>query len=537
MAAANPPANVAFPGARAPALPRTGWLGLEYKWLVLIAMLPGFTVFLLDVTIVNVALARLGSVFDVNYASVQWVITGYSLASGMATPMASFMEMRFTMKRIWVGALAVFTASSVLCGIAPSFWVLVVGRVIQGFAGGMMLPMAISTLFQVFPPSQRGQAMGFFAIPMVAGPALGPTIGGYIVTNWDWRLVFFVNLPIGIAAVALGALALHPGKPRLGIRFDTLGALLSSLGFGLTLFGLSRVDADGWGAFSVRGCIGVGLASLLTFIIYEARREDPLLNVRLFMLPQFAIANVVGWVSTIALFGAEFMLPLYLQNLRGMSAVDTGLLLMPQGLSVAFAGPIAGRLVDRIGARWVSMFGFALLAFNTWQMSQITATTSFDELKVLLVLRGLALGCTMQPTQLSAMAVVPAQFRTNASSLNNAMRNVFQSFGVALLSTVVTSQTVVHSMVLSWGVRPDTMQGQAMPSLSASLQVSSGLTAPVADLAAMTMMLRQVGEQAAVLAFGDAYRITFLAAVIAFFLAALLPGRIKVDPTAMAGGH
>jgi MFS family permease len=172
-------------GAFAPALPRPGLFGLEYKWLVLIAMLPGFTVFLLDVTIVNVALARLGAVFEVNYATVQWVITGYSLASGMATPMASFMEKRFTMKRVWVGSLAVFTASSVLCGISPNFAVLVIGRVLQGFAGGMMMPLAISTLFQVFPPSQRGQAMGFFAIPMVAGPALGPTIGGYIVSNWD----------------------------------------------------------------------------------------------------------------------------------------------------------------------------------------------------------------------------------------------------------------------------------------------------------------------------------------------------------------
>src|SRR5579872_5661069 len=294
MAAANPAARPAA-GALAPAFPQTGWLGLEYKWLVLIAMLPGFTVFLLDVTIVNVALARLGSVFSVNYATVQWVITGYSLASGMATPMASYMEQRFTMKRVWVTALAVFTASSVLCGLAPTFAVLVLGRIIQGFAGGMMLPMAISTLFQVFPPSQRGQAMGFFAIPMVAGPALGPTIGGYIVTNWDWRLVFFVNLPVGVIAVMLGALALRSGKPRLGMKFDTLGAILSSAGFGLTLYGLSRVGTDGWDALSVRGCIAAGVISLVAFIAYELTREDPLLNVRLFAMPQFFIANVVGW--------------------------------------------------------------------------------------------------------------------------------------------------------------------------------------------------------------------------------------------------
>lgn len=258
---------------------------------------------------------------------------------------------------------------------------------------------------------------------------------------------------------------------------------------------------------------------------------------RLFKIPQFFIANVVGWVSTIALFGAEFMLPLYLQNLRDMSAVDTGLLLMPQGLSVAVAGPVAGRLVDKIGARWVSMFGFGLLAFNTYQLSQITLTTSFDELKWLLVARGLALGCTMQPTQLSAMAVVPPRLRTNASSLNNAMRNVFQSFGVAMLSTVVTTQTIVHTTVLSWDVRPETMPGQLMPTLSAALQQTQGIASSLADQMAMTVLLGQIAQQAAVLAFGDAYRITFFAALAALGLAFLLPGRIKADPTSMAGGH
>jgi MFS transporter, DHA2 family, multidrug resistance protein len=531
MVAANPPI-----GVLAPALPRP-LFGLEYKWLVLIAILPGFTVFLLDVTIVNVALARLGSVFEVNYATVQWVITGYSLASGIATPMASFLEKRFTMRRVWTTALAVFTASSVLCGLAPAFWVLVVGRIVQGFAGGMMLPMAIATIFEVFPPSQRGQAMGFFAIPMVAGPALGPTIGGYIVTNWAWRLVFFVNLPIGIAAVILSWLALRPGKPVRGMRFDTLGAILSSAGFGLSLYGLSRVNSDGWDSIPVRAFVIVGLLSMVAFVAYELTLDDPLLNVRLFARPQFLIANIVGWVSTIALFGAEFMLPLYLQNLRDLSAVDTGLLLLPQGLAVAIAGPIAGRLVDRIGARWVSMFGFALLAFNTFQLVQITMTTSFATLRWLLIVRGLALGCTMQPTQLSAMAVVPARLRTNASSLNNAMRNVFQSFGIAMLSTVVTTQTVVHGIVLGWGVRADTMQGQTVPTLSAVLQQTDGSSSGVADLSAMSMVLGQIGQQAAVLAFGDAYRITFVAAVIAFFLAALLPGRIQSDPSAMPGGH
>ncbi|MBV9171625.1 MAG: DHA2 family efflux MFS transporter permease subunit [Chloroflexi bacterium] len=534
MAAANP--ALALP--RAVERPR---FGLAYKWLVLIAMLPGMTVFLLDVTIVNVALAKLGSVFDVDVATVQWVITGYALASGIATPMASFIEGRFTMKRVWVMAIATFTAASALCGLAPAFWVLVFGRILQGFAGGMLIPIAISTLFQAFPPNERGAAMGFFAIPMVAGPAFGPTIGGYIVTHWDWRLVFFVNVPVGIAAVTLAMLCLHPGKPRLGIRFDTIGAILSSTAFGLTLYGLSRVSADGWSALSVRGLIGTGLTALVAFLFWEFRQEQPLLDVRLFLNPLFLNANIVGWVSTIALFGAEFMLPLYLQNLRGLSALDTGLLLMPQGLAVAVSGPIAGRLVDRIGARWIVLVGFALLSFNTFQLSQITLTTGFDELKLLLVVRGVALGCTMQPTQLTAMSAVAPRLRTNASSLNNAMRNVFQSFGIAMLSTIVQTQTTVHTTILEWNVRQDTMPGQFLNQLTNHLEVNNSLPDPAATVAAMEIMVGQITQQAAVLAFGDAYRVTFVAAVLAFFLGMLLPGKRSAaqrsPDEAVAMGH
>jgi MFS transporter, DHA2 family, multidrug resistance protein len=253
--------------------------------------------------------------------------------------------------------------------------------------------------------------------------------------------------------------------------------------------------------------------------------DHPLLDVRLFAIPQFLIANVVGWVSTIALFGAEFLLPLYLQTLRGLTAVDTGLLLMPQGLSAAVAGPLGGRLVDRIGARWVVMFGFTLLAFNTWQLSQITLTTSYTELRWLLVARGLALGFSLQPTQLVALAVIPDHLRTSASSLNNALRNIFSSFGIAMLSTIVATQSVVHTAVLGWQVRPDTTQGLFLSQASALLQQRVALPAGIADATVVSLVLGQIRQLAAVMAFGDAYRVTFVASLAAIALATLLPGR------------
>jgi DHA2 family multidrug resistance protein len=525
MAAANPPLPARpFPAPAAPR-PRGGIRGLDYKWLVLLCLLPGLTVFLIDVTVVNVALAKLGAVFGVDVAMVQWAITGYALASGIATPMAAFMEGRFTMKRVWLLALTVFTGASMLCGLAPVFWVLIVGRVLQGFAGGMLLPIAVSTLFRSFPPNERGLALGFFAIPLVAGPALGPTLGGYLVTYWDWRLVFFINLPIGAAAIILSSLFLRQDSPRAGLRFDAVGAVLSALAFGLTLYGLSQVSEYGWGSIRVQSLIGTGLFFLVAFIGWEVASDHPLLDVRLFAIPQFLIANVVGWVSTIALFGAEFLLPLYLQTLRGLSAVDTGLLLMPQGLSAAISGPIGGRLVDRIGARWVVMFGFTLLAFNTWQLSQITLTTSYSELRWLLVARGLALGFSLQPTQLVALAVIPDHLRTSASSLNNALRNIFSSFGIAMLSTIVATQSVVHTAVLGWQVRPDTTQGLFLSQASALLQQRVALPAGIADATVVSLVLGQIRQLAAVLAFGDAYRVTFVASLAAIALATLLPGR------------
>jgi DHA2 family multidrug resistance protein len=454
--------------------------------------------------------------------------------------MAAYLEGRFTMKRVWVTALSVFTLASMLCGLAPVFWVLVLGRVLQGFAGGMLLPIAIATLFRSFPPNERGLALGFFAIPLVAGPALGPTLGGYLVTYYDWRLVFFINLPIGAAAVLLSLLFLRQDKPRVGLHLDAVGAVLSSLAFGLTLYGLSRVSADGWSSLNVQALIATGAFFLIAFIGWELSQDEPLLEVRLFAIPQFLIANIVGWVSTIALFGAEFMLPLYLQNLRNLSAVETGLLLLPQGLSAAVAGPIGGRLVDRIGARWVVVFGFCLLAFNTWQLSQLTITTSYAELRWLLMIRGLAIGFSLQPTQLVALAVIPDRLRTQASSLNNALRNTVQSFGIAMLSTIVATQSVIRSTTLAWQVRGDTTQGVFLTQASSLLQQRAAMPGGAADATAIALVLAQIRVTASVLAFGDAYHVTFLAALAALALAFLLPGKGGVrnaGPEAMAGGH
>lgn len=512
---------------------------MSYQWKVMISIMLGILMFLLDVTVVNVALAKFEGVFSVDVATVQWVITGYALASGVATPLSSYAALRWGSKRVWLIALTTFTVSSLVCGVSPSFGLLVVGRILQGFAGGMLLPIGISQIFAAFPPGERGLALGFFAIPIVAGPTLGPTLGGYIVTHSDWRLVFFINLPVGIAAVLLGFFLLREQIAASVPKFDAFGALFSVIGFGSILYGLSRAAPEGWGSVKVVLFLSIGITALIAFAYVELTNEDPLLELRLFGLWSFLIANIVGWVSTIALFGAEFLLPLYLQNLRGLSAVDTGLLLMPQGLAAGVAGPIAGQLTDKIGARYVVAFGFILLVVNTWNLSQLTIGTSYTTLTYLLVVRGLALGCALQPTQLVALAVVPKRLIPAASSLNNAMRNVFQSFGIALLGTIVQTRTITHAEALSQQVTIASPSGLFVDQLGLLLQVRDGLGTAASHAGAVALMFGQIEKQASVLAFGDAYRFTFFAAIAALGLSLLLPGRgtIKADPSLMSGGH
>ncbi len=375
-------------------------------------------------------------------------------------------------------------------------------------------------------------ALGFLAIPIVAGPAFGPTVGGYIVTYLDWRLIFFINVPIGILAVSMGALMLRDERDDRKPIFDTWGAILASIGFGAILFGLSKIADDGWTSMTVLGFTTLGGVCLLALAVHETEIENPLLEVRLYAIPQYFIGNLIGWVSTIALFGAEFLLPLYLQNLRGLSAFDTGLVLLPQGLSVAVAGPIAGRLTDKLGVRLVAGLGFVLLAINTWNFAHLTLDTSYDTIRILLIIRGAALGCTMQSASLVALNSVPNRLLTNASALNNAMRNVFQSFGIAFLGVIVQTQTVVHTSELTQQVTPGSQSGLLLQEIAAQItRMSPGISHAAAQAEAGAMLVGELTQHASVLAFGDAYRVTFYAALAAIALSLLLPDRLHRPTT------
>ena len=515
--------------------------GLEYKWRVLISVIFGLFMVILDTTVVNVAFPTLRAEFNVGVSDSQWIISVYVMALGVSTPLSAFLAERFGIKRTYVLGLAAFVVGSAICGIAPSLPVLVAARALQGFGGGLALPLGTTLLFGAFTAAEQGLAFGVFGIALVVAPALGPILGGLLVDHGDWRWIFFINIPIGVLGVTLSSLWLRERKAERAPRFDLLGFITSTVGFGAVLYAASVAANDGWTSQHVLIGFAVGGVSLLLFAIIELFvAREPLLNLRLFSIPVFTIATVIGWVSVLALFGAEFLLPLYLQTLRGKTAFETGLIVLPLAIASGIVAPFSGKLYDWIGPRMIAVVGFGLLAVNTWQLSQLDATTSINWLLFLLVIRGVALGLTVQLTLVTALSRVPGREVARASSLSNATRQVVQSIGVAVLATVLVStlstqvKTLESAFQETSGIstsNPIAAQfaknglcGVKIPALPAIPGASSvgGAGGPPAGIPTQALIDQACRES--VRGYEQAYQLTFYFALLALALGALLPG-------------
>lgn len=497
--------------------------GLAYKWIVAIVVVFGLFMSILDTTIVNIAIPRLQTAFGADLHSVQWVITGYTLAQGVAIPLTGYFSNRFGLKRFYIIALTAFTLGSLLCGLAWSLPVLIAFRILQGFGGSFLLPMTITLLYREFPPQERGVATGFLGIPILLAPALGPSLGGYIVTYGSWQLIFFINVPIGILAVILSFLLLREFRPEGRERFDFGGFVFVAAGLASVLYALSSASTDGWGSTTVLGFLIGGFLALIIFVVIELsiiRREgQPLLDLRVFANASFTSANLANICITFALFGGLFVIPIYLQNLRGLSAFQTGVLLIPQALGSMVSSLVGGRLVDRLGVRAVVIPGLLIAAFAFWELSFISLYTSYSWFQVLLVVRGLGIGLVAQPLIVAALAEIPPRQLSQASAINSVVRSVASSLAVAILATIIQTQSKVHYSHLAEQVTPSSPLGQLLPRLQA-LFVSHGVSIAGARAGALQVIARYVQRQGYVLAIQDGFRISvgiILVAIIAVF--------------------
>ncbi len=502
--------------------------GLPYKWLVAIVVIFGAFMTILDQTIVNIALPRLENAFGASLNDVQWVLTAYILTQGVCTPTTAFFVDRLGSKRFYLIALAIFTLGSALCGLAWNLPALIIFRIFQGVGGAFLFPLASTLLFSEFPPQERGIASGFIGIAALLAPALGPTLGGYFVTYADWPLIFYINVPFGIAGLFLAYVLLRDTRSNGQMQFDTLGFSLVAIGLTAVLYAFSDASNDGWGSGIVVSLLLIGLVVLAAFAVVEldrARKERPtLVNLRLFANGPFFTSNITSALITFGFFGGIFLFPVYMQNLRGLSAFQAGIMLLPQAIASIVVSLVAGRIVDRVGPKAVIIPGAILFAITIWLCTSLTVSTAYSWLAVIFILRGIALGLIIQPLNVAALADIGPRQLAQASSLFTVTRFVATSLGIAILSTLVQSQSKVHYAHLTERVTAGSSLGQMLVRMQGYL-MAHGFNQVQAHLASIAEIVGLVHRQSTMLAIQDAFWLTVPVVVAAVVAAILIRGR------------
>ncbi len=499
-----------------------------YKWVVAGVVIFGIFMSILDSTIINIAIPRLQSVFGASLSSVQWVLTGYTLAQGVATPLTAFLSDRIGIKRFYLIALAAFTIGSALCGLSVNLPMLIIFRVLQGAGGAALSPLAITLLYHEFAPEERGTAMGLLGIPILLAPAFGPTLGGYFITFASWQLIFYINVPLGILGIVLGFLYLREGERTGRTMFDLPGFLCSTIGLTLLLYGLSDASTDGWGSNKVLGCLIGGVLLLTLFVFVELNvskhEKQPLLDLRVFANRAFSTSMFASVLVIFALYGGLFLVPIYLQELRRFNAFESGLILLPQALASMVAVVAGGRLVDKIGVRAVVIPGLIILGIASWQFTYITVNSPVSTLQFSLILRGLGIGLCIQPLMVSALAEVPPQRLAQASSVSTTIRFIGSSLGIAVLSTLVQTQSTIHYSHLAEQVTAGSPLGKVIIGLQA-LFISRGASLLAAQSTALRLISGEIKLQGYLLAIHDAFWFTLALAIAAIVASLFVGGR------------
>jgi EmrB/QacA subfamily drug resistance transporter len=397
---------------------------------------------ILDTTVVNVALNTLARHFHTKIATIQWVATGYTLALATVIPLTGWAADRFGTKRLYLTTIVLFVTGSALAGLAWSSTTIIFFRVLQGLGGGMLLPVGMTILTRAAGPQRVGRVMGVIGVPMLIGPILGPILGGWLVQDFSWRWIFFINLPIGIAAFIASRRVLPQDEGQPGVKLDWLGLATLSPSLALIIYGLAESSSQGgFGHPQVLIPVAVGVVLFGGFIVSALRRpEIALIDLRLFKNKAYAGAMGTMFLMIIAVFGAMLLIPLYLQSVRGESPLSTGLLLAPQGLGAMISMPIGGRLTDRMGIGRFVPPALALVVLTFIPLTQVGAHTSYAWLGVDLFFMGLGMGGALMPTFSGAVQTLRRADIARASSALNINQQVGASFGTAILSVLLASR-------------------------------------------------------------------------------------------------
>ncbi len=499
----------------------------SYKWWLLANVMIGTFMAVLDATIVNVGLPKIMASFGVGLDKIEWVITAYMLAMAVMLPTAGWLADRFGYKRIYFLGLALFTFGSFLCGMSGNENMLIISRVIQGFGAGAIQPVGMAIVTREFPPHQRGVALGFWAISAAASVSFGPLIGGYLVDTFSWPLIFDVNVPIGIIGLLATIVIQREYKnPRIK-NFDYLGFISVVLFLPLLLYALTEGNAAtnsaGWHAPYILICFAISALAFVVFITTELTIKNPLIDLRLLKNHNFGLANLVTFIFSVGMFGSTFLLPLYLQNSLGYTAIQSGAVFLPVGIIQGLMSPISGFFGNKINPKIPIASGIILLAGSFFLNSQLSYLTEHSFVMLSLYIRGFALGILFTPLSAISLSEIPREQMGQASGISNVIRQLAGSFGVAILATMLTTRVAYHSEMYSQSVNTQSpVYKTAIAQGATYIQTHAGVSPSNAQLLAKTMVVKQLSKEAYIQGIDDDFLIagviTLLGGIPLFWL-------------------
>ncbi|KEO81415.1 MFS transporter [Tumebacillus flagellatus] len=434
---------------------------------LLFIMILGAFIATLNQTVMSVAIPELMVDFNITAATAQWLTTGYMLVNGVLIPITAFLMQRFTTRELFQTSMIIFLAGTVVSAVATGFPVLLTGRLIQAAGAGIIMPLLTNVILTVFPPNKRGGAMGLVGLAIIFAPAIGPTLAGYILENYKWETMFYGMIPLAVLVIALGAKYLRNVSDRIYTKFDSLSVILSTIGFGALLYGFSRAGSLGWSSSEVLTMISVGVAALALFTWRQLVSKEPLLDLRAFKYSMFSLTTVINIAVTMAMYADMMLLPLYLQNIRGYTALESGLFLLPGALLMGFMMPVAGKLFDRFGAKWLSVIGMIIMIATTFGFVDLTDSTSYTYLLLMSTGRRVGMALLMMPVQTAGLNQLPQRLNAHGTAIGNTIRQVAGAVGTSLLVTVMSDRTKTHlTDMIATGAAKTTPQAQLIKEAS-----------------------------------------------------------------------
>ncbi|MEK3787636.1 DHA2 family efflux MFS transporter permease subunit [Paenibacillus sp. FSL K6-1230] len=425
------------------------------SWLAFMAIVLGAFVAILNNSLINVAIPKLTTDLGSTTSRIQWVITGYTLASGVIVPITGYMEQKIGYKKFLILALSIFAIGTAICALAWSDSSLIAARVLAGLGGGVIMPLSMTIVYKIIPRHQIGMALGIWGIAAMAAPAVGPTLSGYLIEWVNWRFLFIVCLPVTVLAILLVVFLIkepEKGTPR---AFDLPGFVLAATCAGTLLYALSNGQSDGWTSFKIVGLLFIAVWSLIFLIYVESGKENAVIEISLFKNFKYSISVVASSLVMMGMYGGTFLTPLFLQNIQGVSPIETGIILIPQAVAMAVMMPIAGRLFDKYGIVPLGLVGLTLTSFMTYHLHLLTPDTSHAWLETVMALRGIGIGICMMPLSTVGMNAVHPSKVANASTASNLVRTVSASMAIAVFTSIMQSRSAVHAQHVSESITAD----------------------------------------------------------------------------------